>query len=166
MSCGVGDIEDLFTAQTQPDEPRGLQRKIVRRQPPKRKVQAAVDEETKDTVPGVGNIMVKTYGCSHNISDSEFMQGQLVEYGFNLVDDIEIADCCLFNSCTVKNPTQDALIHLVKRAKDRGIPIVVSGCVPQGDRNLDGLEGISIIGVTQIDRVVEVVEEAMKGNVI
>ena len=44
--------------------------------------------------------------------------------------------------------------------------MVVAGCVPQGDRNLKGLERASIIGVTQIDRVVEVVEEALKGNVV
>ena len=76
------------------------------------------------------------------------MQGQLVEYGYNLVEDIDTADCCIFNSCTVKNPTQDALMHQVKRAKEKGIPIVVSGCVPQGDRHLKGLEGMSILGIT------------------
>lgn len=36
--------------------------------------------------------------------------------------------------------------------------------MPQGDRNLKGLEDVSILGVTQIDRVVEVVEEALKGH--
>ena len=44
-----------------------------------------------------------------------------------------------------------------------GKPVVVSGCVPQGDRGLKGLEDVSVLGVTQIDRVVEVVEEALKG---
>ncbi len=38
--------------------------------------------------------------------------------------------------------------------------------MPQGDRNLKSLERVSIIGVTQIDRVVEVMEEALKGNVV
>lgn len=45
-------------------------------------------------------------------------------------------------------------------------PVVVAGCVPQGDRNIDGLGDVSIIGITQIDRVVEVVEETLKGNVV
>lgn len=43
-------------------------------------------------------------------------------------------------------------------------PVVVAGCVPQGDNFIDGLHDVSIIGVTQIDRVVEVVEETLKGN--
>ncbi|KAL6007754.1 hypothetical protein ACLOJK_033256 [Asimina triloba] len=40
----------------------------------------------------------------------------------------------------------------------------IAGCVPQGSRDLKELEGISIIGVQQIDRVVEVVEETLKGH--
>lgn len=47
-----------------------------------------------------------------------------------------------------------------------GKAVVVSGCVPQGDRNLKELENISIIGVTQIDRIVEVMEETIKGNTV
>ena len=43
-------------------------------------------------------------------------------------------------------------------------PVVVAGCVPQGDGFIEGLQDGSIIGVTQIARVVEVVEETLKGN--
>ncbi len=53
---------------------------------------------------------------------------------------------------------------LVQNAKGAKKPVIVSGCVPQGDRNIKGLEDVSVIGVTQIDRVVEVVEEALKGH--
>jgi threonylcarbamoyladenosine tRNA methylthiotransferase CDKAL1 len=53
---------------------------------------------------------------------------------------------------------------LVQTAKGQSKPVIVSGCVPQGDRNIKGLEDVSVIGVTQIDRVVEVVEEALKGH--
>lgn len=54
----------------------------------------------------------------------------------------------------------------VEKAKKMGKPVVVSGCVPQGDRNLKGLEDVSVLGITQIDRVVEVMEETIKGNVV
>ena len=43
---------------------------------------------------------------------------------------------------------------------------MVAGCVPQGDRRLRELEGVSVLGVSQIDRVVEAVEETIKGNVV
>lgn len=55
----------------------------------------------------------------------------------------------------------DTLIAKCKNAKK---PLVVAGCVPQGSRDLKELEGVSIVGVQQIDRVVEVVEETLKGH--
>lgn len=55
----------------------------------------------------------------------------------------------------------DTLISKCRSAKK---PLVVAGCVPQGSRDLKELEGISVVGVQQIDRVVEVVEETLKGH--
>jgi threonylcarbamoyladenosine tRNA methylthiotransferase CDKAL1 len=40
-------------------------------------------------VPGVASIYVKTWGCTHNNSDSEYMAGQLAAYGYKLVGNIE-----------------------------------------------------------------------------
>lgn len=40
----------------------------------------------------------------------------------------------------------------------------ISGCVPQGKPDSDYIRGLSVIGVQQIDHVVEVVEETLKGN--
>lgn len=33
-------------------------------------------------LPGTQSIWVKTFGCAHNVSDSEYMMGQLQEYGY------------------------------------------------------------------------------------
>ena len=107
--------------------------------------------------PGTHSIYVKTYGCSHNISDSEFMIGQLVDFGYHMVSSVEEADLVLINSCTVKNPSQDAFLNMVCKAKKIKKPVVVAGCVPQGDQNIPELSEVSALGVTQIDRVVEVV---------
>lgn len=41
--------------------------------------------------------------------------------------------------------------------------MVVAGCVPQAAQKVDYLKGISTVGVQQIDRIVEVVEETLKG---
>ena len=50
---------------------------------------------------------VKTWGCSHNNSDGEYMAGQLAAYGYQIVDDKMTADLWLLNSCTVKAPAED-----------------------------------------------------------
>ena len=53
---------------------------------------------------------------------------------------------------------------LITKGKNAKKPLVVAGCVPQGSRDLKELEGVSVVGVQQIDRVVEVVEETLKGH--
>ncbi|KAK9111769.1 hypothetical protein Scep_019288 [Stephania cephalantha] len=130
--------------------------------------------------------------CNLFQSDSEYMAGQLSTFGYTLSDKPEEADLWLINtppttladsisdlgghidglhrraafvqSCTVKSPSQSAMDTLILRCKSAGKPLVVAGCVPQGSRDLKELEGVSIVGVQQIDRVVEVVEETLKGH--
>jgi threonylcarbamoyladenosine tRNA methylthiotransferase CDKAL1 len=112
---------------------------------------------------GMGTICIRTYGCSHNVSDSEYMAGQLAAYGYALTEDEAQADLLLINSCTVKGPSQDSFLSAVRKASK---PLVVAGCVPQADQKHPQLLGLSVIGVQQIDRVVEVVEETLKGNTV
>lgn len=169
LNITLVDIEDLFenTPEMITEEARATQgkRKIVKRTAPKKK-KAVQEYDATGIVPGTQKIYVRTQGCSHNMSDGEFMMGLLAEYGYTMVDKLEDSDACLFNSCTVKNPSQDTFLFNVEKARNMGKAVVVSGCVPQGDRNLKELESISIVGVTQIDRIVEVMEETIKGNVV
>ncbi|KAI3736771.1 hypothetical protein L2E82_26756 [Cichorium intybus] len=115
-------------------------------------------------VPGTQTIFLKTFGCSHNQSDSEYMAGQLSAFGYSISDNAEGADLWLINTCTVKSPSQSAMDTLISKCKSAKKPLVVAGCVPQGSRDLKELEGVSVVGVQQIDRVVEVVEETLKGH--
>lgn len=80
-----------------------------------KKVQRPVDDDDDDAgfsrvIPGTQKIFVKTFGCSHNVSDSEYMMGQLVDYGYGIVPNPNDADLILVNSCTVKNPSQEAFV--------------------------------------------------------
>lgn len=115
-------------------------------------------------IPGTQVIYIKTFGCSHNQSDSEYMAGQLSSFGYALSDNAEEADLWLINTCTVKSPSQSAMDTLISKCKTAKKPLVVAGCVPQGSRDVKELDGMSIVGVQQIDRVVEVVEETLKGH--
>ncbi|CAL9041102.1 uncharacterized protein LOC135622783 [Musa acuminata AAA Group] len=158
------DIEDLVGA----GAPPGLRLPVTavgikpKRKPKARLVRDPVDPGPQ--VPGTQTIYVKTFGCSHNQSDSEYMAGQLSAFGYAVTEDPQEADLWLINTCTVKSPSQSAMTTLISKCKTAKKPLVVAGCVPQGSRDLKELEGISIIGVQQIDRVVEVVEETLKGH--
>ena len=116
--------------------------------------------------PGRGKIFVHTFGCSHNHSDSEFMAGQLQRYGYELVDAAEKADGWLVNTCTVKNPSQSAMNTVIERGKAANKALLVAGCVPQGDKGAKELQDVSLLGVTQIDRVVEAMERTLAGDTV
>lgn len=93
-------------------------------------------------IPGTQKIYIKTWGCTHNNSDSEYMAGQLATYGYNLTSDQNEADLWLLNSCTVKNPSEDTFRNDIQSGLDRGKHVVVAGCVPQGAPKSDYLKGI------------------------
>jgi threonylcarbamoyladenosine tRNA methylthiotransferase CDKAL1 len=70
----------------------------------------------------------------------------------------------ILNSCTVKSPSEDHFRNEVESGLAKGKKVIVAGCVPQGKPDTEYIKGLSVIGVQQIDRVVEVVEETLKGN--
>lgn len=115
------------------------------------------------------NIYLKTWGCSHNISDSEYMAGLLTSSGYNVIFDenkSDLASLWILNSCTVKGPSEAHFLTLIRKGKTKNKYIIAAGCVPQGDKKINDLNNISIIGVQQIDRIVQVVQETLKGNIV
>ncbi|KAL5033484.1 hypothetical protein BDV3_000460 [Batrachochytrium dendrobatidis] len=128
-----------------------------------------VDISTNSFLPGQASVFVKTWGCGHNNSDGEYMAGLLAADGYNVILDhskAEEAQVWVLNSCTVKGPSQQTFVNDIDKGKLAGKKIVVAGCVPQASPSNDEWKGLSVIGVQQIDQVVRVVEETLKGNTI
>lgn len=117
-------------------------------------------------LPNKHSVHIKTWGCSHNNSDGEYMAGLLADYGFRLVADPDEADLLILNSCTVKTPSEDHFRNVVLKGLKQNQRVVVAGCVPQSAPKLGYLKNLSLVGVQQIDRCVEVVEETLKGNTV
>ena len=163
----VEDLEDLVGAAAGDVLKREPQRAVVHKRV-RRRAAAGGPQDAWSTaeggVPGTHTVHVKTWGCSHNNSDGEYMAGMLQSYGYRVSDKMDDADLWVLNSCTVKNPSESHFVTAIRRAREQGKRVVVAGCVPQGDRKLTELDGLSIIGVQQIDRVVEVVEETLGGG--
>jgi threonylcarbamoyladenosine tRNA methylthiotransferase CDKAL1 len=107
-------------------------------------------------------IFIKTFGCSLNKSDSEVMAGLLEKEGYKIVDDKDKADLVIINTCTVKGPTERSFYRFLKNSK--GKKIIVAGCIPQADPELEILEKYSLIGVSQLNKIGFVVEETLKEN--
>nr|XP_044632934.1 threonylcarbamoyladenosine tRNA methylthiotransferase isoform X2 [Equus asinus] len=195
----LDDIEDIVSQEDSKPQHRHFARKQVVPKVRKRNTQKYLQEENSppsdSTIPGIQKIWIRTWGCSHNNSDGEYMAGQLAAYGYKITENASDADLWLLNSCTVKNPAEDHFRNSIKRreenwgrvefhlsqhlttkiyekkksppqskAQEENKKIVLAGCVPQAQPRQDYLKGLSIIGVQQIDRVVEVVEETIKGH--
>lgn len=109
-------------------------------------------------------IFIRTFGCTLNQSDSEAMAGLLQGAGHTLVGSADQAQMIVFNTCTVKDNPEKRFFSELKKARAAGKLIVVAGCVSQADPLNEKLAGIPILGVDNIDRIVEVVGEAVAGK--
>ena len=69
-----------------------------------------------------------------------------------LVDDANMADCWVINTCTVKSPSQSAMDNLLEKGRASDKALVVAGCVPQGDRRARQLQGLSVLGESSCKR--------------
>ena len=108
-------------------------------------------------------IAIKTQGCSHNYADSEQMAGLLQQAGHELVEESE-AELVLFNTCTVKSPTENQFLKDLKQVQQTNKKIIIGGCIPQADPTK--FKEFSVIGTRQLDNVVEVVNKTLNNEVI
>ena len=128
------DIEDLTGETAAP--PRLSERGVKQRHRPKAETISCGEacSASEDNVPGAHAVYVKTYGCSHNSSDSEYMCGLLQQYGYRIVaeSEREAADLWLINSCTVKNPSEEHMVTDLKRGRALGLGRGAAGRTGRG----------------------------------
>ena len=63
-----------------------------------------------------------------------------------MVDDKQEADVWIVNSCTVKGPSESGMMNVVEMGRRLGKKMVVTGCVPQGDKQNAQIRDLSAIG--------------------
>eukprot|EP00834_Sanchytrium_tribonematis_P001610 NODE_41_length_34096_cov_2.002235.p6 type:complete len:512 gc:universal NODE_41_length_34096_cov_2.002235:10688-9153(-) len=156
------DIEDITTASHRKKPYNALHQSKLD-EPGNEPENSIADLESDLFLPGKAVIYCNTWGCSHNTSDSEYMLGLLKSQGYCMTDNKSAADLWLLNSCTVKNPSETTFKNEIKEAENLGKKIVLAGCVTQADPMSYSL---NIIGVNQIHKIVEVVEQTLQGRKI
>ena len=79
---------------------------------------------------------IETYGCQMNVYDSELVQTQLENIGYNSIDNIELADIIFLNTCAIREKAEETVhnrltsIEYIKKRKPSVI-IGVLGCMAQ-----------------------------------
>ena len=111
-------------------------------------------------------VFIRTFGCTLNQSDSEVMAGFLAKAGHKLVDSLQDADLVLFNTCTVKDNPEKRFFSELEKVRKLKKKVVIAGCIPQADPYDDRLKNIPLVGVRNVNRVVEVVEQTKRGKIV
>jgi tRNA-2-methylthio-N6-dimethylallyladenosine synthase len=116
-------------------------------------------------------LFIETVGCQMNVLDSELVVARLRDQGYELTDDIDLADAILYNTCSVRQHAEDKVYsalgrikHLKKRKPELAIGVL--GCMAQKDQGqiLKRAPHVDVIvGPGQLGRVPELLERAKEG---
>jgi MiaB-like tRNA modifying enzyme len=110
---------------------------------------------------------LETYGCSLNKADSDLIVGRLNGLGVEQTPDIEMANLIVLNTCGVKEPTEDRIIHRLEELGNQSIPVIVAGCLPRIslDRIQRAIPGFAaLLGPQSIETLGDVADRVFKGE--
>ncbi len=83
----------------------------------------------------INKAIVLTWGCTHNQKDSQILEYILKEEGYELLPENQLKDASLviFNTCTVKTPTENKILSLIDKTVKTNKKIIISGCLSQSE---------------------------------
>ena len=110
---------------------------------------------------------LETYGCSLNSADSDIIVGKLKDIGAIRVPDEDRADIIILNTCGVKEPTEDRIIHRLEVLNKTTTPVIIAGCLPKiSPARIDKAipKYGALLGPQSIDSLDEVVQRVLTGE--
>lgn len=114
-------------------------------------------------------IYLETHGCTFNQADTDIMANILAKK-YDIVYDVEEADVIILNTCYVKLPTEQKMITKIRKYKTKfpDKKLIIGGCMVEvDDKRLEKFAGDDCwIGPHKLDKVDEVVEKAINGEVV
>lgn len=114
-------------------------------------------------------VYLETHGCTFNKADTEIM-ANILEENNEIVDNLEDADVIILNTCYVKLPTEQKMITKIHKIENE-FPekkLIIAGCMVEVDpiRLSKFSQKASWIGPHKLDKVEEVVQQAMQGEIV
>lgn len=113
-------------------------------------------------------IYLETYGCAANQAHSEVMRGLLSRAGCDLVENEELADVLILNSCIVKSPTENRIIHRLKELEEKYSEkdLILAGCMPQAEyeRAREFAPEASFVGPNNCKDIAKAVRKTAEGG--
>lgn len=118
---------------------------------------------------------LRTYGCQMNVHDSEEIKYYLESLGYEAVDELELADIVVLNTCAIRENAKDKVFgylgrckHLKKEKTD--LIIAVAGCLMQKPNEIEEIHNRHkyidiIIGTHNLNELPSLIEEANKKKI-
>lgn len=114
------------------------------------------------------SVAVSTLGCPKNLADSEALMDTLTAQGFDVTDDIDMADVLVLNTCGFISPAIDESVNVIVQYRDyiaeRPILFAVVGCLVQRYRDelMEQISGVDIwLGVSDLPKLPDKIRELM-----
>lgn len=104
-----------------------------------------------------------TYGCKLNQADSEIIRAILLDNNFKETSLAE-ADFLILNTCGVVEKTERNILKQAREAKNRGQKVILTGCLPGVVIDQCKKAADAILGVKNINSIIEAIREISKGN--
>ena len=109
-----------------------------------------------------------TLGCKVNQYETEAMEKIFEENQFKIVEDTEVADVYVINTCTVTNLSDRKSRQFIRKVKkiNKDAIVAVVGCYSQvSPEEVEKIEGVDvIIGTSDRNKIVELCEKAKYEN--
>jgi len=112
-------------------------------------------------------IAISHLGCEKNRIDTEHMLGLLVEAGYGVDTNEELADYVIVNTCSFIEAAREESVRTLVELAEANKKIVIAGCMAQHfqEQLLEELpEAVAIVGTGDYHKIVDVVQRVEQGE--
>ncbi len=112
-------------------------------------------------------IAISHLGCEKNRVDTEHMLGLLVQAGYGVDSNEEMADYVIVNTCSFIDAAREESVRALVELAEMGKRVVIAGCMAQHFQQtlLDEIpEAVAIVGTGDYHKIVNVIERAELGE--
>ncbi len=114
---------------------------------------------------------ILTMGCQMNTRDSQIIEDKLSELGYSKVDNPEVANLVIVNTCSIRDHAEQKVYsylgsHARRKRKGEDVKLVIAGCVAQqeGEKIIKRFPEVDVVmGPAYAHRLNELLESVSEG---
>ncbi|MFM7424268.1 MAG: 30S ribosomal protein S12 methylthiotransferase RimO [Elainella sp.] len=112
-------------------------------------------------------IAISHLGCEKNRIDTEHMLGLLVQAGYEVDSNEELADYVIVNTCSFIQAAREESVRTLVELAEANKKVVITGCMAQHFQQelLDAIpEAVAVVGTGDYHKIVDVIQRTQTGE--